>query len=288
MCVLDYSLKAASEFSPQIDRLIELALEEDIGRGDVTTQALIPPDKKGGAQIRAKEKLVAAGLPVAARVFLKLDKEVHFLPLVEEGQEVEAGAVLAQLRGPVAAILTGERVALNFLMRLSGIATYTRQVAAAVKDFPVAVADTRKTTPGWRVLEKHAVRVGGAQNHRFGLYDGVIIKNNHLTAVGSITEAVRLARQKTHQLLKIEVEVTDVRGVEEALAAGADLILLDNMAEAAMAEAVRLAQGRALLEASGGMTLARLPQVAATGVNFISMGALTHSAPAVDIHLRLM
>jgi nicotinate-nucleotide pyrophosphorylase (carboxylating) len=288
MCVVDYSLQASSHFAPQVDRLIELALEEDIGGGDVTTQALIPPEKKGAAQIRAKQRLVVAGLSVAARVFLKLDSEVHFLPLAADGQEVEAGQVLAQLRGPVAAILTGERVALNFLMRLSGIATFTRRVVAAVRDFPVAVVDTRKTTPGWRVLEKHAVRVGGAQNHRFGLYDGVLIKNNHLTAMGSITEAVRQARQKTHQLLKIEVEVTDVQGVEEALAAGADLIMLDNMDDAAMAEAVKLAQGRALLEASGGMTLERLPKVAATGVNFISMGALTHSAPAVDIHLRLV
>ncbi|MDI6852372.1 MAG: carboxylating nicotinate-nucleotide diphosphorylase [Deltaproteobacteria bacterium] len=288
MCVIDFSLKTSAEFTPQVDRLIQLALEEDIGRGDVTTQALIPPEKKGAAQVRAKERLVAAGLPVAARVFMKLDREVHFLPMVREGQEVEAGAVLAQLRGPVASILTGERVALNFLMRLSGIATYTRQVVAAVQDFPVAVVDTRKTTPGWRVLEKYAVKVGGAKNHRFGLFDGVLIKNNHLTAVGSITEAVRRARQQTHQLLKIEVEVADLKGLAEALAAGADIIMLDNMADADLLEAVKLTQGRALLEASGGMTLERLPQVAATGVNCISMGALTHSAPAVDIHLLLV
>ncbi len=288
MCVTDYSLKMSAEFFPQVDRLIELALEEDIGRGDVTTQALIPPEKKGAAQIRAKERLVAAGLPVAARVFMKLDREVHFLPMAQEGQEVEVGAVLAQLRGPVASILTGERVALNFLMRLAGIATYTRQVVAAVKDYPVAVVDTRKTTPGWRVLEKYAVKVGGAKNHRFGLYDGVLIKNNHLTAVGSIIEAVRRAREQTHQLLKIEVEVADLKGLAEALTAPADIIMLDNMDEADLLEAVKLTQGRALLEASGGMTLERLPRVAATGVNFISMGALTHSAPAVDIHLQLL
>ncbi|MBW1992460.1 MAG: carboxylating nicotinate-nucleotide diphosphorylase [Deltaproteobacteria bacterium] len=288
MCVVDFSLKPTSDFSPQVDRLIELALEEDIGRGDVTTQALIPPEKKGTAQIRAKASLVVAGLPVAARVFHKLDREVHFLPMAEEGQEVKAGAVLAQLRGPVASILTGERVALNFLMRLSGIATFTRKVIAAVEGFPVAVVDTRKTTPGWRLLEKYAVKVGGGQNHRFGLYDGVLIKNNHLLAVGSITEAVRRARKQVHQLLKIEVEVADLQGLEEALAAGADIIMLDNMAEEELARAVEMNQGRVLLEASGGMTLERLPQVAATGVNFISMGALTHSAPAVDIHLRLM
>uniref|UniRef100_A0A7C3SK57 Probable nicotinate-nucleotide pyrophosphorylase [carboxylating] n=1 Tax=Desulfobacca acetoxidans TaxID=60893 RepID=A0A7C3SK57_9BACT len=284
----EFSLKASSEFSPQVDRLIELALEEDIGPGDITTQALIAPEKQGAAEIRAKEPLVVAGLPVAARVFLKLDREVQFLPLVAEGQEVEAGAVLARLRGPVAAILTGERVALNFLMRLSGIATFTRRAVAAVRDFPVALVDTRKTTPGWRLLEKYAVRVGGGKNHRFGLYDGVLIKTNHLTAVGSIPEAVRRAREKVHQLLKIEVEVSDLTGLEEALAAGADLVMLDNMEEAALAEAVRRAQGRAILEASGGMTLARLPRVAATGVRYISMGALTHSAPAVDLHLRLL
>jgi nicotinate-nucleotide pyrophosphorylase (carboxylating) len=288
MCVIEFSLKTTADFSPQVDRLIELALEEDLGRGDVTTQALVSPEKKGAAQIKAKERLVVAGLPVAARVFLKLDREVHFLPLAEEGQEVEAGAVLAQLRGPVASILTGERVALNFLMRLSGIATYTRQMVAAVAGTQAAIVDTRKTTPGWRLLEKYAVKAGGGQNHRFGLDDGVLIKNNHLTAVGSITEAVRRAREKVHQLLKIEVEVADIQGLEEALAAGADIVMLDNMSEELMAEAVRLTQGRALLEASGGMTLTRLPRVAATGVNFISMGALTHSAPSVDIHLRLV
>jgi nicotinate-nucleotide pyrophosphorylase (carboxylating) len=288
MCVIEFSLKTTADFSPQVDRLIELALEEDLGRGDVTTQALVSPEKKGAAQIKAKERLVVAGLPVAARVFLKLDREVHFLPLAEEGQEVEAGAVLAQLRGPVASILTGERVALNFLMRLSGIATYTRQMVAAVAGTQAAIVDTRKTTPGWRLLEKYAVKAGGGQNHRFGLDDGVLIKNNHLTAVGSITEAVRRAREKVHQLLKIEVEVADIQGLEEALAAGADIVMLDNMSEELMAEAVRLTQGRALLEASGGMTLTRLPRVAATGVNFISVGALTHSAPSVDIHLRLV
>lgn len=288
MCVVEFSLKTTSDFSPQVDRLIELALEEDIGRGDVTTQALIPPEKKGAAQIRAKEPLVVAGLPVAARVFQKLDREVHFLPLVGEGDEVEPGTVLAQLRGPVASILTAERVALNFLMRLSGIATFTRRAVAAVRDFPVAVVDTRKTTPGWRVLEKYAVKVGGGRNHRFGLYDGVLIKTNHLAAVGSVTEAVRRAREKVHQLLKVEVEVTDLEGLEEALAAGADVVMLDNFDEATLSEAVRRARGRAVLEASGGMTLERLPRVAATGVQFISMGALTHSAPAVDIHLRLM
>ena len=274
--------------SPFIDRLIDLALEEDLGAGDVTTQALIPPDLHGEAHIRAKEKLVVAGLPVAARVFAKLAPEIKFAPQVEEGREVEAGTVLAVLTGPAAPILTGERVALNFIQRLSGIATFTKQMVEAVAFMPVALVDTRKTTPGWRVLEKYAVRLGGGRNHRGGLFDGVLIKNNHLTAVGSITEAVRRARRSAPHTLKIEVEVTILAELEEALNIGADVIMLDNMSDADMAKAADLTLGRALLEASGSMTLERLPQVAATRVNFISVGKITHSAPAVDIHLRLI
>ena len=274
--------------TPHIDRLIDLALEEDIGPGDVTTQALIPPELEGEGHIRANQTLVVAGLPVAERVFHRLAPKIIFKPQVEEGQEVAPATVLARLTGPVAPILTGERVALNFLMRLSGIATFTRKMVAAVAGYPVAIVDTRKTTPGLRFLEKYAVRLGGGLNHRLGLYDQVLIKNNHLTAVGSITEAVARARKPAPQPLKIEVEVNDLAGLEEALAAGAHIIMLDNMTEADMARAVEMTKGRALLEASGSMTLERLPQVAATGVNFISMGALTHSAPAVDIHLRLL
>jgi nicotinate-nucleotide pyrophosphorylase (carboxylating) len=274
--------------SPVIDRLIDLALEEDLGPGDVTTQALIPPELQGEAHIRAKQLLVAAGLPVAARVFRKLDAGVEFTVDVADGQEVDAGTVLARLTGPVASILTGERVALNFLQHLSGIATFTRQMVAQVAGSTAFLVDTRKTMPGWRVLEKYAVRLGGGRNHRFGLYDGVLIKNNHLTAVGSIGAAVRQAKARAHHLLKIEVEVTDLEGLKEALDAGADLILLDNMDDATLKQAVELTRGRAILEASGSMTRDRLPHVAATGVNFISMGALSHSAPAVDIHLRLI
>ncbi|MFZ2089282.1 MAG: carboxylating nicotinate-nucleotide diphosphorylase [Desulfobaccales bacterium] len=289
MCWIEQSLHGNfPDFACLVDRLIELALEEDLGPGDVTTQALIPPDRKGAAQIRAKQSLVVAGLPVAHRVFRKLDAKVQFFQVALEGQEVTPGAVLGQVRGPLAAILIAERTAINFLMRLSGIATYTRSMVNAVSGFPVAVVDTRKTTPGWRALEKYAVRVGGAANHRFGLFDGVLIKNNHLTAVGCLSEAVHLAREKSHHLLKIEVEVATLAQLEEALAAKADIIMLDNMDEAAMAEAVKITAGRALLEASGSMTRERLPAVAATGVNLISMGALTHSAPAVDIHLRII
>ena len=188
MCWIEQSVKGSfPDFSCLVDRLIELALEEDLGPGDVTTQALIPPDRKGAAQIRAKETLVVAGLPVAHRVFHKLESQVQFFPNAVEGQEVAPGAVLAQVRGPLAAILIGERTAINFLMRLSGIATFTQKMVRAVSGFPTAIVDTRKTTPGWRALEKYAVRVGGGANHRFGLFDGVLIKNNHLTAVGSLT-----------------------------------------------------------------------------------------------------
>jgi nicotinate-nucleotide pyrophosphorylase (carboxylating) len=274
--------------SPLIDRLIDLALEEDLGPGDVTTQAVIPPELQGEAHIRAKTDLVVAGLTVAARVFRKLDGEIVFATEVADGQEVAPGTVLARLTGPVAPILTGERVALNFLQRLSGVATFTRAMAAQVAGSHAVLVDTRKTTPGWRVLEKYAVRLGGGVNHRLGLYDGVLIKNNHLTAVGAIPEAVGRARARAHHLLRVEVEVTDLQGLEEALNAGADLILLDNMDDATLKKAVDLTRGRALLEASGSMTRDRLPTVAATGVNLISMGALTHSAPAVDIHLRLV
>ena len=274
--------------SPHVERLIDLALEEDLGPGDVTTQALIPPDLQGEAHIRAKETLMVAGLPLAARVFQRLEPSLKFEPQVSEGEEVAPGTVLAILTGPVAPILTGERVALNFLQHLSGIATFTRKMVAALQGYPVAIADTRKTTPGWRALEKYAVRLGGGHNHRFGLYDAVLIKNNHLTAVGSIAAAIQKAREQIPHTMQIEVEVTDLAGLEEALAAGADIVMLDNMDEAAMAHAVELAKGRAVLEASGSMTRERLPRVAATGVNFISMGKLTHSAPAVDIHLRLV
>jgi nicotinate-nucleotide pyrophosphorylase (carboxylating) len=274
--------------SLHVDRLIDLALEEDIGPGDATTQALVPPDLQGEAHIRAKETLVVAGLPVAARVFHRLEANLAFDAAALEGQEVSAGTVLARVTGPVTSILTGERVALNFLQHFSGIATFTREMTAQVSGTQAQLVDTRKTTPGWRGVEKYAVRLGGGRNHRFGLFDGVLIKNNHLTAVGSITAAVRQARKLAHHLLKIEVEVTDLAGLQEALDAGADLILLDNMDDATLKKAVELTKGRAILEASGSMTKDRLPQAAATGVDFISMGKLTHSAPAVDIHLRLV
>ncbi len=273
---------------PAVHRLIDLALAEDIGPGDVTTRTTIAPEIMAEAQVRAKEELIVAGLPVAAAVFARLDPAVAFAPRVQDGTTVGAGTVLATVTGPAALLLLGERVALNFLMRLSGIATWTRRFVMAVQPHPARIVDTRKTMPGWRVLEKYAVRLGGGANHRFGLFDGILIKDNHIAAAGGITPAVARARHGAPHTLKIEVEVQDLAGLEEAIAAGADIVLLDNMDEATLAQAVRLAGGRVRLEASGGMSLDRVGRVAATGVDFISVGALTHSAPAVDIHMKIV
>ncbi|MBW1916848.1 MAG: carboxylating nicotinate-nucleotide diphosphorylase [Deltaproteobacteria bacterium] len=271
-----------------VQRLIDLALEEDLGPGDLTTQATIDPQLQAEAHMRAKEELFVAGLPVAAAVFHRLDAAISFHEQVHEGDQVPPGTILAIVTGPAGLLLSGERVALNFLMRLSGIATQTRRFVEAVQPYPVQLVDTRKTTPGWRVLEKYAVRLGGGTNHRFGLFDGVLIKDNHLVAAGSITAAVRRARRSVPHTLKIEVEVADLAGLEEAITAGADMVLLDNMDDATLAQAVKKTQDWVLLEASGGITLERLPQVAAAGVNLISVGALTHSARSVDISMKLV
>lgn len=274
--------------TPAVHQLIDLALAEDIGPGDITTRATIPPEVMAEAHIRAKEGLTVAGLPVAQAVFARLEATVGFAASVAEGASVAAGTVLARVIGPAASLLLGERVALNFLMRLSGIATWTRRFVAAVQPHRARIVDTRKTTPGWRVLEKYAVRLGGGANHRYGLFDGILIKDNHIAAAGGIAAAIRRARQEAPHTLKIEVEVQDLPGLQEAIAAGADIVLLDNMDEATLRQAVRQAQGRVKLEASGGMTLDRVARVAATGVDFISVGALTHSAPAVDIHMKIV
>lgn len=269
-----------------IDRLIELALDEDLGSaGDVTTQATVGADATGRARFLAKEPLVLAGLAVARRVFEKLDARCRVTFEVEEGAEVAAGQLFGTVEGPYRALLTGERTALNFIQRLSGIATATRQAATLLSGTRCRLIDTRKTTPGWRVLEKAAVRTGGGHNHRFGLFDGVLIKDNHIEAVGSITEAVRRARQATHHLMRVEVEVESLAQVDEALAAGADVLMLDNMSVETMREAIARIAGRAETEASGGIRHDRLATIAATGVDYISMGAITHSARAVDISL---
>jgi nicotinate-nucleotide pyrophosphorylase (carboxylating) len=272
-----------------VDRLVALALEEDLGSaGDVTAAALIPEDLPGAGELLAKEPLILAGVDVVRRTFAAVDPRIELAFSLREGEWAQANQVIGAVRGPVRGILAAERTALNFLQRLCGIATGAARAAEALRGTSCRVLDTRKTVPGWRVLDKSAVRVGGGVNHRFGLFDGVLIKDNHIAAVGSIVEAVRRARAAAHHLMKIEVEVVDLAGVDEALAAGADVILLDNMSAPAMRAAVARIGGRAKTEASGGMTVERLAEVAETGVDFVSMGALTHSARAMDISLEVL
>lgn len=270
-----------------LERLIDLSLDEDLLLGDVTSEATIEPTLSGEGRFLAKEDLVLAGTRVATRVFERLGAECRFDRA--EGAEATRLEVLGTARGPVRALLAAERTALNFLQRLSGVATKTRLCVHALGagGGRTRLLDTRKTTPGWRMLEKAAVRAGGAKNHRNSLGDGILLKDNHIVACGGVGEAVRRAKASGSTLLKIEVEVTDLAGLDAAILAGADLVLLDNMDDAALAEAVRHASGRVLLEASGNMTLERLPKVAATGVDYVSMGAITHSAPAVDISFEL-
>lgn len=264
-------------------RLIALALEEDLGPGDVTS-ALVP-DGDGRAKLLAKQPLVLAGTEAFEAVFAELGRS-RIGWEAADGDAVGPGEVLGRIEGPSRELLMGERTALNLLQRLSGVATMARAAANAVAGTRAKVVDTRKTTPGLRALEKAAIRAGGCTNHRFGLFDGVLIKDNHITAVGGIKPAVERARAEVHHLLKIEVEVSSLAEAEEALAAGADVIMLDNMPLDAMAEAVERIDGRALVEASGNVTLERLGAIAGTGVDLISMGALTHSAPAADISLK--
>jgi nicotinate-nucleotide pyrophosphorylase (carboxylating) len=268
-----------------LERLAYAALAEDVGEGDVTTEAVVDADVTGSAVIVLKEPGVVCGLGIVETVFRALDGEVEVEPLVDEGALVESGTAVARLTGPLRAILTGERTALNFLGRLSGIATLTRRYVDAVEGTGVAILDTRKTTPGLRVLEKHAVAVGGGRNHRLGLDDGVLIKDNHLRVGGSIHDAVERARTSTH--LPIEVECDTIEQVSEALEAGADAILLDNMTPDGLVAAVVLVRGRARLEASGGVTLENVRAIAETGVDEISIGALTHSARSLDVSLEL-
>lgn len=266
-----------------LDDLIKRSLEEDIGYGDITTMSVVPAEHISEGLFIAKAAGVIAGLEVARAVFHHLDPGVVFTSFITDGDAVPSGTVIANVRGRSRALLSGERTALNFLQRLSGIASQTRQLLEIIKDSPAELLDTRKTTPGLRVLEKYAVAVGGARNHRFGLYDGVMIKDNHIIAAGGIRKAVSMARASVPHTLKIEVEVEDLEQLQEALEAGADIIMLDNMAPAVMKKAVSIVQGRALLEASGGINAANLNEVAQTGVDFISMGALTHSAFSLDI-----
>ncbi len=273
--------------SPQIERLIRDALDEDIGAGDLATMATIARDCQGKGVFRAKKAGVVAGLVLLDRIFYFIDPKIAVRLLTKDGTPVSEGTAVAEAHGPVRALLLAERTALNFLQRLSGTATLTRKYVDAVKDFSCKILDTRKTTPGLRTLEKYAVRMGGGTNHRIGLYDAALIKDNHIEATGSIAEAVKAVRSHAPFMAKVEVETSNLEQVRQAIAAGADVIMLDNMTLAQMAEAVRWVDKRAWIEASGGITLDTVRQVAETGVDFISSGALTHSAPVMDFNMKI-
>jgi len=270
-----------------LDRLIEQALLEDIHTGDITTQAVVPSARPASARLIAKEPLVLAGLFVARKVFLRLNSEVVFTACCVEGSRAGKGDILATVEGDAADLLMAERVALNLLQRMCGIATLTSRYVQAVSGTKARIVDTRKTTPGLREVEKYAVRVGGGINHRTGLYDGVLIKENHIAAAGGIAEAVSRARAYIPHTLKIEIETETPGQVEEALAACADIIMLDNMDCDTMRYCVGLINGRALVEASGGVNLETVRAIAETGVDIISIGALTHSPRAMDISMLL-
>ena len=275
-------------FNPATLRhLIRLTLKEDIGSGDRTTKALFHKSIQAKGVIRVKQNAVLAGLPVAKAVFRKVDPRLRFEILAREGHRVKAGTVIARISGDGRSILKGERVALNFLQHLCGIATFTRLFVDAVRGTRAKILDTRKTTPGLRQLEKYAVRMGGGVNHRMDLSDGILLKDNHIALAGSVSEALRRAKRGGPRYFKIEVEVGNLKEVEEALAAQADILLLDNMELPRLRKAVKLIPRSALTEVSGGVHLKNVRKIADTGVNFISIGALTHSAPVVDIHLDM-
>lgn len=275
----------------RLSELVSLSLEEDIGPGDLTTDSTVPAGRTGAAIIRAKQPVVVCGNDAAAEVFRQVG--ASYQALIPDGEAVESGQELALIEGPLRGLLTGERVALNFLMRLCGIATHTRRVVQAAPG--LRVLDTRKTTPLHRALERRAVRIGGGGNHRFALYDGVLIKENHIIAAGGISVAVASARASAHHLLRIQVEVEQLEQIDEALLAGADALLLDNMDDPTLSEAVTRAREGArrrgvpvLLEASGNMRAERLPGVAAAGVDLVSMGGLIHQAPWADLSMRIV
>jgi len=270
-----------------IQHLIEIALQEDIGSGDITTENLVAPQLEGNGVIIAKESLVIAGLDVARQVFEHLDSEVIFKTACNDGDVLAEGSIVLEVKGNLRALLMGERTALNFLQHLSGIATHVRSYVEKLDNTTVRLVDTRKTTPGWRVLEKYAVRVGGAYNHRMGLYDGVLIKDNHIAVCGGVQKAVERIREHVSHLVKIEVEASDLSQVKEALDAGADVIMLDNMDISQIKEAAALIDGRAAVEVSGGVTKSSLKKLADAGVDIISAGALTHAARGVDLSMQI-
>ncbi|MBI4654105.1 MAG: carboxylating nicotinate-nucleotide diphosphorylase [Nitrospirae bacterium] len=273
-----------------IDAVLLNALMEDIGHGDVTTSAVIPADHKSIADIIAKEDFTLAGIPFTERIFNLVNKDIKFKANKKDGDSVKKGTVIARVSGNTRSLLMAERVALNLLQRLSGIATFTRRFVECVRGFSVKIIDTRKTTPGMRFFEKYAVRIGGGYNHRFGLFDGILIKDNHLAVTGGVREAIKLAKLNINHMLKIEVEAKNIREVKEALSAGADVIMLDNMPLAEIKNAVkiiRLKRPEIIIEVSGNINIGNVREVAKTGVDLISIGAITHSAPAPDISMKI-
>ncbi|EMS80628.1 carboxylating nicotinate-nucleotide diphosphorylase [Desulfotignum phosphitoxidans] len=270
-----------------IQQIIALALFEDSGLGDITSESILQHPRQGRGVIVAKQDCILAGTDVARKTFQMLDPNVSLRFLFRDGDAVSKGDDLLRVDGDLLCLLKSERVALNFLQRLSGIATLTREYAAVLKGASARLTDTRKTTPGWRYLEKEAVRAGGGYNHRFSLYDGILIKDNHIEVAGSISAAVQAVKNRTSHLMKIEVEVSTMDQVDQALAAGADVIMLDNMSIKEMAAAVIRINGQALVEASGNVSMETLKEIADTGVDVISCGALTHQARSVDLSMRL-
>ena len=272
----------------KVDLIIENTLEEDLGSGDVTTDAIFSVDDTCEALIIAKEEGIIAGIPIAERVFQKLAPEVTVAQKLKDGEHVNPGDEILVIKGSIHAVLSGERLSLNLLQRMSGIATATSKYVAAISGYRTRILDTRKTAPGLRVLDKYAVSIGGGCNHRFGLYDAVLIKDNHIDFAGNISNAVEIVRNKYQSKFKVEVETSTLDEVREVLKAGADIIMLDNMTVEMMKEAVRIINGKSITEASGGITLDTIGQVADTGVDFISVGAITHSSPALDIGLYMV
>jgi nicotinate-nucleotide pyrophosphorylase (carboxylating) len=271
----------------QITKIIKAALAEDIGTGDITTKATVSRKKRGRAQVIAKDDFVVAGMDVFAETFQLLDENIQVKKIIDDGGRAKKGDVIAEVSGVLFCMLQAERVALNFLQRMSGIATLTAKYMESIRGTKAKILDTRKTVPGLRILDKMAVRIGGGSNHRTGLYDGVLIKDNHIEAAGGICAAVKAQRKNLPDIFKIEVETKNLREVEEALRCGVDIIMLDNMTVPAMKKAVDLVAGRALLEASGNVSLSSVTAIAATGVDFISVGELTHSVRAADISLKI-
>ena len=270
----------------QADQLIRMALQEDITSEDVSTNAVMPTATKGTVELIAKEDGVIAGLDIYARVFTILDEKTEIDFHCKDGDEVKKGELMATVTGDIRVLLSGERVALNYLQRMSGIATYTRQVAKLLEGSTVTLLDTRKTTPNCRVFEKYAVRVGGGCNHRYNLSDGVLLKDNHIGAAGSVTKAIQMAKAYAPFVRKIEIEVETLEQVKEAVEAGADIIMLDNMTPEVMKQAVELIDGRAQTECSGNITKENIQKIREIGVDFVSSGALTHSAPILDISMK--